>query len=75
MIKIKVEQLYGWRSLLALVVVIILFITITTLGKAAYRINRPINTTGGQVNQYYLWAEETELDPGRWVQHRGLECV
>ncbi|HJS28337.1 MAG TPA: M23 family metallopeptidase, partial [Anaerolineales bacterium] len=41
-------------------------------GEAAVRVQRPIVLSGGQVNQSYLWAEETILG-GNSVKHRGLD--
>jgi murein DD-endopeptidase MepM/ murein hydrolase activator NlpD len=62
-----------WPYLVAFSAASIFLLAYTILGKAAYTIYRPIDNNGGQVNQTYLWAEETEINPNEWVTHKGLD--
>ncbi len=67
------KQLKGnIKIALMLIVAAVLIGLVTFAARAAYEILRPINQTGGRVNQFYLWAEETVVN-GQPVQHRGLD--
>ena len=63
------------RIRLVLVLLLVLFLLLLTgplAGDAAVGIRRPIQLSGGQINQSYLWGEETVVG-GQTYTHRGVD--
>lgn len=71
--KTKLSQTLRFRlALVLLLVLLLLLLTGHLAGEAAVRVRRPILLSGGQINQSYLWGEETVLG-GQTYTHRGID--
>jgi Peptidase family M23 len=71
--KAKLLQHHWFRLVLILPLVLLLLLLSGPLaGEAAVRIRRPLIFFGGQINQGYLWGEET-VQSGQTYTHRGID--
>lgn len=60
------------KSITALIFALILILLVASFALAAYRVRRPILQDGGEINQWYLYGEQTDFGGGL-VTHRGID--